>query len=527
MHLLLSVLPILTALLLLVALHWPAARAMSVCAAVTAAIVIGPWSVRTIDAAAASVEAVLIASTILYILFGAVLLLNVMRASGALATIQRTLASVSPDRRIQAVLIAWLLGSLLEGAAGFGTPAAVTAPLLIGLGFPPVLAVTLALSGASTAVSFGAVGTPLLVGMARGLGEGPGSLAALEVGREIASRELFLVPLMPAALVTVLTVVTRGRAGWRDALAAAPFAMIVGLAHSATAALIAHVAGPEFPSIGGPAAGIAVAVLLARKGLLVPKQVWKFEHDTAAPVESPPAVAPLLAFLPYLLMLLLLAVTRSRSLGVAELLGRTDLEWSDIFGSGISATVQPLSSPGFVLVLCALAAALLYRLERGEDWKVVRSSAAVLGRAAPTLLAGVVTVRLFVHTGSNGAGLEAMPLVLGAAASGAVGGAWTLFAPWLGALGTFLAGSATFSNMLFALLQKTTAAATGLPVLGVLALQGMGAAVGNMVAVHNVVAAGAVAGIPGQEGQVMRRTFIPMALYLMLAGVVSSSLFLF
>lgn len=519
MYVLLSSLPILTAVLLLVALRWPAARAMTACAVLTLLLTTGFWSVAPGHAAAAILEAALIASTILYILFGAVLLLNVMRRAGALEIIQRTLASLSPDRRLQAVLIAWVLGSLLEGAAGFGTPAAVTAPLLSGLGFPAVLAVSLALIGASTAVSFGAVGTPLLVGIARGLGEDAGSTIAFEVGREIASIDLFFSPLMPVALVAVLTVITRGRGGWRDALEVAPFALAVGFAHSLTAALIARTLGPEFPSIGGPAAGLAVAMLLARSGLLVPKKVWRFESDPSptAPVTSP-AMGPVRAFLPYLLMLALLAVSRAQSLPLQGLLAKTDLTWRAILGSELAATVQPLSSPGFVLVACAVLAGLLYRVPLVEAGGAFAGSAAVLGRATPTLIAAVATVRLFIHSGANEAGLQAMPLVLGAAASGTVGAAWPACAPWLGALGSFLAGSATFSNMLFALMQKTTAAAVGLPVLGVLALQGMGAAVGNMVCVHNVVAACAVAGIAGQEGQVIRRTFVPMALYLTLVG---------
>jgi lactate permease len=118
---------------------------------------------------ASFVEAGAITLGVLLILFGALFLVEQLRAAGAVRAIERWLGSLSPDPRLQVLLVAWLLGSFFEGAAGFGTPAAITAPLLVALGFSPLLAVVLALVGDSVAVSFGAVGTPVLVGMARGL----------------------------------------------------------------------------------------------------------------------------------------------------------------------------------------------------------------------------------------------------------------------------------------------------------------------------------------------------------------------
>ncbi|MFN7135152.1 MAG: L-lactate permease, partial [Myxococcales bacterium] len=327
-------------------------------------------------------------------------------------------------------------------------------------------------------------------------------------------------PLMPAALVATLTIATHGRAGWRPAAEAAPFALAVGLVHTVTAAFIARVAGPEFPSIGGPAVGLAAGLLMVSRRWLLPRTVWRFEGDEPPQqvAQAIHAISPLRAASPYVAMVVLLALTRVRSLPLAETLGSVQLGWRNVLGTGLDALVQPLSSPGAVLVVCAALAVAVFGMRPGDARRAVADAGRVALRTGPTLLASIATVRLFIHSDVNGASLEAMPMVLASGASAALGFGWPFFAPWLGALGSFVAGSATFSNMLFSLLQSTTAEQLGLPVLFVLALQGMGAAVGNMVCVHNVVAACAVVGIAGQEGRIIRRTAAPMLVYLLLAG---------
>src|SRR5699024_10345251 len=106
---------------------------------------------------------------ILWIIFGAILLLNLLKHSGGIGLIRQSFADISPDRRVQVVIIAWLFGSFLEGAAGFGTPAAIVAPLLLALGYPALASVMIGLMVQSTAVTFGALGVPILIGVQNGL----------------------------------------------------------------------------------------------------------------------------------------------------------------------------------------------------------------------------------------------------------------------------------------------------------------------------------------------------------------------
>lgn len=518
-----AALPIVAALVLLVALRWPARRAMPVCAGLTALAALWPWGVAPRRLAAAGVEALWITAGILLIVFGALFFLALLRGAGAVGVLQRLFAGLSPDRRAQAVVVGWVLGSFLEGAAGFGTPAAITAPLLIGLGFPPVTAVVVALVGDSTAVSFGAVGTPMVVGMTEGLsgaagaGVDPALVPPVEaIALRVATYDLLLGALMPVLLLLALT----GAAAWRAAVQAAPFAIAVGAAQAAVAWAVARGLGPEFPSLVGPLGGLLAAVVLLRLGL-GPRGTWSPEgFAPPAPAGDGPDPGRLRALAPYALLLGLLVLTRARGLPVAAWVSGLALEHDDILGAGLSARLAPLHSPGAAFVAAALLSAPLLGVGRAGLLVAAREGAAVTGRTALALLAAIATVRVFVHSGVNAADLPAMPRVLADGLVLALGAAWPLAAPWVGALGAFVAGSATFSNLLFALVQARAAAEAGWSLTSVLALQSVGAAAGNMVCVHNVVAACAVAGVLGQEGAVLRRTAGPLVVYLLLAGLV-------
>jgi lactate permease len=166
---LLAFLPILVVGILLVAMRLPAARAMPVAYLTVVLVAALVWRLDGATIAAASVNGLVVTAQLLFIIFGAILLLNTLSESGGLAVIRSGFTGITPDRRIQVILIAWLFGSFIEGSAGFGTPAAVCVPLLVGLGFPAKAAVVSGMLIQCTPVSFGAVGTPILIGVKNGL----------------------------------------------------------------------------------------------------------------------------------------------------------------------------------------------------------------------------------------------------------------------------------------------------------------------------------------------------------------------
>ena len=156
-----AVLPIVFAGILLVGLRISAKKAMPLVYIATVAVAFVVWEVSFNRVLASTIEGMLITVSVLWIIFGAILLLNTLKHSGAIIVIREGFNNISPDRRVQVIIVAWLFGSFIEGASGFGTPAAIAAPLLVAIGFPAMAAVMVGMMIQSTAVSFGAGGTPI------------------------------------------------------------------------------------------------------------------------------------------------------------------------------------------------------------------------------------------------------------------------------------------------------------------------------------------------------------------------------
>jgi lactate permease len=294
---------------------------------------------------------------------------------------------------------------------------------------------------------------------------------------------------------------------------------MVGLAQAVTAWTVVAILGPEFPSLLGPVAGFAIAFLLLRFKWLVPSETQLLATSQSRDHELTRLPSRLLALTPYLILVASLIITRTRALPVGEWLSHWKLGSNDLFATGITAQLQPLYSPGTVFVICAGMCVWIFRATWADLCDAARTAGRVTLKTSVALLAAIVTVRIFLQSGGNQTGLPAMPLVLAETLSIGLGSIWPAVAPIVGALGSFISGSATFSNMLFALLQLQVAIKLDYDPTQILALQGIGAAAGNMTCIHNVVAACAVAGILGQEGNVIRQTAIPMFFYLFFAGL--------
>ncbi len=568
----LALLPLVTVAVFLVILRWPARYAMPLAYGVAVLVALAFWGTEPAVVAAASINGVVVALNILFIVFGAILLLYTLRESGAIASIQQGLASISPDRRVQAVIVAWLFGSLIEGASGFGTPAAIAAPLLVALGFPAMAAVVSALIIQSTPVSFGAVGTPILVGVNQGLaGQGvtermleqaglDHAAYVAHIGVQVAMIHALVGVLVPLIMVAMLTRFFGDRRSFMEGLRVWPFAVFAALAFLVPYYLVAALLGPAFPSLIGGLIGLAIVVPAVRRGFLVPKETFLFEprahwgpewvgdlQPDAGDADGKP-MSQLRAWAPYVLVAVLLVLTRAVP-PVADTLRAVELRWEDVLGSGITASSQPLYLPGFVLLVVSLLTYVLHRMWQGGGY------ARAWGAAGRTMLAAGVALifavpmaQVFMHSGMQAdvddlaalgrvladrvamgevARVASMPDVLAQAVAGLAGDAWPLFAPLIGALGAFLAGSNTVSNLMFAYCQLSTAEQIGVGSGGaaiVVALQAVGGAGGNMLTVHNVVAASATVGLMGREGHIIRKTLIPATYYTLAAGLLGMAL---
>jgi lactate permease len=523
LQLITACMPVVSVFILLVLWRLPARTAMPLSLACTALLAVFVWQMPLQQLAAAIAEGLVIALTIVWIVFGAILLLKVLQLSGAMDLIKQGFGQLSEDKRVQLIIIAWLFGSFLEGAAGFGTPAAIAAPLLVALGFTPLAAVVLALVADSSAVSFGAVGTPVLVGLAQGL-PGISSNALNHIALTAIGIDIFVASFLPLILSVMYCRFFSLRPSWRAGFAVAPFALLSGLAFTLPAYGVALLLGPEFPSVLGALIGLALISALVKYNVLQPRP-----FEPAASAEFPAITynksALARAWFPYILVALLLILSRMPLLPVQQWLQSVRVEWLQIFDSTISVAVMPLYLPGTLFVITASIAAFLPGAKSGTLRLALQQSSRTILPSIIALCAAVPMVRIFLQSGVNSAELPAMPMALAALAAEGMSTVWLFVAPLVGALGSFIAGSATFSNLMFASFQQAVAEDAGISAQLVLALQMLGANAGNMICVVNVVAAASVVGLNGREGEIIRYTLLPMLYYCMAASSIGWLLF--
>lgn len=551
---LLAVLPILVVGILLIGYQWPASRAMPICYAIAAGLALFVWQVPPVQVAAATSKGLLIVGELLFIIFGAVLLLHTLEDCGVMGKIQQNLASVSSDRRIQVIIIAWLFGSFIEGASGFGTPAVLAVPLLIGLGFPPLAAVFAGVAIQCTPVSFGAAGTPILVGVSTGLAGASNVEQYLEehayvgtqgwleflqqIGWRVALIHASLGLLIPLLLVCLMTFYFGANRSFREGLAVWRFALFAALAMLAPYLAAAYFLGPEFPSLLGGSIGLVIVMFTAHRGWFLPDpaDTWDFpptdEQRPAIPtpvlrrpqtMETRDKGGTLSAWLPYFLVALFLVVSRIVPSVKSELLS---YKWCfpDILGTSIGHEINFLYSPGTIFVVVSLISFFYYIAVDNFTWTAYRHSwrraAETLSRALPALFFAVPMVQVFINSGKGSANYNTMPLELAGGIEQIVGSAWPLAAPFVGGLGAAIAGSNTVSNMMFSLFQFEVGSRIAVDPIWIVALQAVGGAAGNTVCVHNIIAASAVAGISGYEGIVIRKTFWVFFYYALTPGIV-------
>ncbi|ASA57959.1 L-lactate permease [Vibrio gazogenes] len=535
--------PIVVAAILLVGLNWPAKKAMPIAFGLTVVIALFGWDMSANRVLASVLQGLGITVSVLWIVFGAIFLLNTLKHSGAITVIRNGFTDISPDRRIQAIIIAWCFGSFIEGASGFGTPAAIAAPLLVAIGFPALAAVLMGMMIQSTPVSFGAVGTPILVGVSKGLDNHHISQLLAEHGSSwesylqqittsVALIHATVGTLMPVLMAMMLTRFFGKNKSWTEGLDILPFALFAGLAFTIPYALTGALLGPEFPSLIGGLVGLAVVVTAAKKGFLVPRSVWDFRPEHEWPNEwlgslkmdlSTIRANPMsltLAWTPYLLLAVILVASRV-SPDFKALLQSLNLSFANILGEvGVSTSFQPLYLPGGILVFVALIAVLIQARNPTPMIRALGESSKTLIGAGFVLVFTIPMVRIFINSGVNGADLSSMPVTTADFAAGLVGNAFPALSATVGALGAFIAGSNTVSNMMFSQFQFEVAHTLSVSSVIVIALQAVGAAAGNMIAIHNVVAASATVGLLGREGATLRKTIIPTAYYLVATGLI-------
>ncbi|CAN5783244.1 L-lactate permease [soil metagenome] len=505
MRSLLAALPILAILLLMLAARWSAARAGVAGVAISLAVALLvfdfpdatllPISLSAALAGTAA-EAGFTALTILWIIGPALGIHQLQLRTGAADVLRSALSGFAPDPRILALLVAWFFVLFMEGAAGFGASVALAAPFLVAAGFRPIEAVSIALIGHVVGVSFGAIGTPVIPQVAAT------GLSGLEIAR---ATGLYHSLLGWFPLIVMLVVVQRTTPGVRGGSAIWGWATVAFLCFVVPYTLLWAFVGPELPTLAGALFGGVIFVILLHF-------FGRQSRELPVGAESPPrtAGAVLRAASPYLVLVAIVLMTRLVG-PLQRLLREVEITWE--LGGLFSGSMQPLYHPGSMLLISFLAGAVLQRASLPEIGGAFLDATRRLVPVTVALTAMLLLSRIMVHAG--------MTSLLASTAAASAGSSWPVFAPFVGMLGTFVTGSATASNILFTEFQRETALAVGLPVAGVVGVQGFGAAVGNMICPHNVVAAGATVGLEGREGEILRRTLWVTLVYTSLGGLLA------
>ena len=470
------------------------------------------------------VSAIISVFTPISVIFGAVFFNHMMETSGAMNTLRQWLGNINPNPVAQLMIIGWAFAFMLEGASGFGTPVAIAAPILVGLGFKPMPVVMLALVMNSVPVSFGAVGTPTWYGFKTLLDSGTINGDDISKIGQITA----LIHLIAGFVIPVLAL--RFIVSWKEIKQNALFILISILSCTLPYFLIAQF-NYEFPSLVGGAIGLFISVWVAGKGIGLSKVEAQEEKQPIA------ATTLVKAFTPTLLLIVILVLTRIKQLPFKAMLNNAT-DWlhfplgemgdlkvtkglifsvENIFRTGVSDSYKLLYTPSLIpFIVTVLISFFLFRLPKDKCKGIYLKSALQMQKPFLALVGAMIMVKLMMVGGE-----DSMTQVIGKGLANATQQYWVSFASYLGALGAFFSGSNTISNVTFGAVQYSVATATGLSVPLILALQSVGGAMGNMVCINNIIAGCSVLGIDKAEGSILKKTAIPMIVYGIIAAIVA------
>lgn len=528
---LIAAVPLLLAFFLMVLFNTSASKSIGISLLLTIALVIFVWKMDLLTTAAYAIYGLLKAVDLLVIVAGAIFLQNTLKAVGLMDVIRSGFKQISPDPRIQAIIIAFLFGAFIEGSAGFGTPAALAAPLLVGLGFPAVAACVVSLISNSTPVPFAAVGTPTLTTISNITSQLDASGVSADTFTSAVTHKICLYLgigglVVPLLLVSVLVLFFGSERKLKSIVETIPFSILAALTFIVPYYLLGTYLGPEFASIIGSIIGMFLTVLAAKFRILVPKYIWHFKGedvDADHELEQAPTVKQFaLAWTPYLAIAVLLLVTRMSAFGLKDILKGISIDIHNILGvEGLDIALQWAYNPGiFPFILVALVTALCCRLPLKRTGEVAKNTGLQMANLTVALVAGVAMVQIMMNSGVNTSGLNSMLSQISQLMVDIVGSAFPYMSPVIGIFGAFVSGSCTVSSTLFGPLQYQTAEMLSLSTSTILALQITGGALGNMICINNVVAVTSTTNAPGKEGRIIRLCLLPCLIYCAIVWVV-------
>jgi lactate permease len=461
---------------------------------------------------------------IVWIVVTAIWVYNMTVESGEFEIIKNSLASLTDDRRLQALFIAFAFGSFIEGTAGFGTPVAITAAMLVGLGFNPVYAAGICLIANTAPVAFGAIGIPIVVaGQVTGID-------AMHISKIVGRQLPFLSIIVPLWLVVTM-------AGWKRAMEVLPAVLVAGICFAVTQFFTANYVNPFLPDI--TSAFVTIIGLGAFLKIWKPENVWHF------PDEKPAATGKvklqytsgevIRAWGPYIILAAMVFLWaddkflgfKNTLVGWEKALGLVPVAWPGLDGLvqrtvPVVPKIAPYAAKYAINFLSAAGTAILISgilsIFIIPNYGVGRAIESFF-RTIKQLIYPIVTIAMILGLAyiMNYSGMSS---TLGLAFT-ATGKAFPFFAPILGWLGVFLTGSDTSSNALFGSMQKTAAEQIGVDPSLTVAANSSGGVCGKMISPQSISVATAATGLVGEEGTIFRFTLMHSIVMVILMGVLT------
>ena len=423
---------------------------------------------------------------IVAMVFGAFVILNTLKRTGAIEDVKNTVARVSgQDRRVQLIVVGMLVPIFLEGAAGAGAPAAIAAPFLVALGFDPITAIAVALLGDATPCSWGGAGLTTINGGASLVEAGisTNALNSAMVGRI----HMFGALIIPFIMVGLAF----GRKGYKGIL---PYLCYAGVTTGTVMFLLSNYVGPEVTSMGTGLISILLSVLFVKLVPINTPDEYKYQFSSGVKQKY----TPWQAMSPYIYMLVMLPAVRY---GVPAVMGQKE-------GFAFLCTFGYIVWVDIVIFICGLLGAATLHVKKDELFEIFRATAK---NVVPVLITmGSLLVLAYIMQSST---TGMMSLIAGDIANLA-GILYPAAAVLIGSLGSFVTGTGLGSNIMFAGMHTEAAAALGMNPITVFAGQNAGASLGNLICPNNTVAACATVGEVGNENKVMKKTLVAFLIVL-------------
>lgn len=504
----LALLPILWLIVSLGVLKWPGYKACPIALALTGGLALLVWKMDILDTATAALEGAALAIwPIVLIIIAAVFTYNLSLHTGGMEMIKKMITGVSTDKRILVLILAWGFGGFLEAIAGFGTAVAIPASIMIALGFNPLFSAVICLVSNTIATAFGAIGIPVVT-LAKVTG-----LDVSQLSYAVALQLLPLVILLPFVLVMIT-----GKS-FKAIKGVFLVTLISGVSFAVPQLLIGRFLGPELPAVVGSVCSMVSTLLAAR--LMEKKakrnkeqQAYQIETTNAHHHEAITLRQGFMAWLPFILVFLFILGSSTLVPFINQALSKIQTAVPIYTGKGASPYVfKWLATPGTLIILATYLGGLLQGLKFMEITKILVKTGKQMSKSAITIVSIIALAKIMGYSGMINSIATVLVLMTGSF--------YPFIAPLIGALGTFVTGSDTSSNVLFGNLQAEAARAAGANPYWIAAINTGGATAGKMISPQSIAIAVAATGLAGSEGKILASTVKVCIVYVMILGLIS------